>query len=112
MAVSYAYPIAGATAPTAAQSALQSVVTAQVVFTDGDTTQIVTHNWNLTATQLAALFPFVEVRRISNGTLFSSILVALTDSNNVTLSKASAVGSAFTAAVVIQRPHSILAHIA
>ena len=112
MAVTYAYPVAGATAPTAAQSASQSAVTATVVFTDGDTGQDVVHNWNLTATQLAALFPFVCVRSIANGTLVGAVLVTLKDSNTVTISKASAVGSNFTAAVVIQRPHSILAHIA
>jgi len=77
--------IAGATAPTAAQSASQSVVTAQVYSRMGYN-QIVTHNWNLTATQLAALFPFVECGGFRTERC-SARFWCIDDSNNVTLSK-------------------------
>ena len=52
------------------------------------------------------------LRLVGAAVLVGAVLVTLKDSNTVTISKASAVGSNFTAAVVIQRPHSILAHIA
>ena len=108
-AVTYAYPVAGATAPTAAQDALQVSVTARVVMADGDTSQDVVHNWNLTTGQLAALFPFVCLRLEAVGASFVPILVNIKDSSTVTVSKAGSVGSAFTAVIVILRPHSILA---
>ena len=109
MAVTYAYPVAGATAPTAAQSANQSVVTAAVVMADGDATLVVTHNWNLTTGQLAALFPFIELRRTAIGVSSVTVLATATDSSNVTISKGTTVGSAFTGVYIIQRPHSIVA---
>jgi hypothetical protein len=109
--VTYAYPVAGATAPTAVQSATASVVTATIAMADGDSSVAVVHNWGLTAAQLAALFPFIELRRTAQGATPIVTLAVATDGNTVTISKGTAAGSAFTGVVVIQRPHSILAQV-
>ena len=110
-AVTYAYPVAGATAPTAVQAANASVLTATVVMADTDASVVVTHNWGLTTAQLAALFPFIELRRTAQGATPIATLAVATDGNTVTISKGTAGGSAFTGVVVIQRPHSILAQV-
>ena len=107
--VTYAYPVVGSTAPTATQDAGGSALTARIVMADGDTTQAVVHNWNLTTAQLAALFPFCSLRLEATGTGPGAVLINITDSSTVTVTKASAVGSSFTGVLVIQRPHSVIA---
>jgi hypothetical protein len=105
--VTYAYPVAGATAPTAAQALLVNSVTAQVNMADADTTATVTHNFGLAAADPANLFPLVDINVSSPGTVVPILSVVLTNTNAVVINKVSAAGSGGTYNVLIQKPHSI-----
>lgn len=105
--VVYAWPIAGATAPTAAQALLANLFTGTAAFSDADTVAVITHNLKLTAAQLAFLFPLVTFVFSVAGTLGVNYAVALTDSSTVTITKAStATGSGSTLSWQIARPWS------
>lgn len=104
--VTYAYPVSGTTAPTAAQSANCNMVTATVFAADADTTAVISHNFSLSAAQLASLWPVVTIATAGGGTpspLYSMARAA----NSITLTKQStAAGSGGTVEVTIQRPFS------
>lgn len=107
--VVYAWPIAGATAPTAAQALVANLFTGTAQFADADTVCVITHNLKLTAAQLAFLFPLVSFTFSVAGTLAVNYAVALTDSSTVTITKAStAAGSGSTLSWAIQRPYSAI----
>ena len=106
--VTYAHPVAGASAPTAAKAARFNLLTATVNMADGDTTATITHNWRLSTAKLAKLFPLVTVYAAVAGTAAAILSVALTDSLTVTLTKVSAAGSGGTFVVILQRPHTIV----
>jgi len=111
--VTYTYPVAGATAPTAAQMGNANIVRAGIIATaDGDTVATVTHNMALSVAELAAGQPEV----VFTGTL-SQALTALSSwtlttktTNAITLTKLVSTGSGNAASqldVVIRRPHTI-----
>ena len=103
----YTYPVAGATAPTAAQALLCNMVCATAQFADADTNVVITHNFKLTAAQLANLWPVVIATIVTAGTLAVNYSVALTDSSTVTIAKVStSTGSGSTLNVQILRPYS------
>jgi hypothetical protein len=109
--VTYAYPVAGATAPTAAQAAAVNMITATVYFGATETSGVVTHNWQLTTAQLANLWPVVSIYQLDppNGaTLGPVFTVALTNSVAVTIKKVSGTNQDGTVVVVLMRPHSII----
>ncbi len=106
--VTYTYPVAGTTAPTAAQVASLSLVTAQVSFVDTSLTVTVKHNFGTTLAQGSNQFPLVIVNSQTPGTAIPFIAVALTDSNTITLSKLSAAGSGGTYVVAILRPNTAI----
>lgn len=107
--VVYAYPVSGATAPTQLQALNCNMLTATVQFSDADTTATITHNWKLTAAQLANLWPVVASYISTAGTLAVNYTFALTDSSTVTVAKAStATGAGSTLTVNLQRPHSMI----
>lgn len=109
--VNYKWPVSGTTAPTALQASQVSTINAQVVLADADTVAVVTHNWNLSAADLAAYFPIVSSFVEGSGTggaILATILTTLTNSVAVTISKVStAAGTAQTLVVSLSRPHSI-----
>lgn len=111
--VTYAYPVAGVTAPTAAQMLNANTVRANIIASaDGDTVATVTHNMGLSVAELAAGQPEVYL----TGTL-SQALTALSGwtvttktTNAITLTKLTSTGSGNASPqldVVIKRPHSI-----
>lgn len=112
--VVFQYPIAGAVAPTAAQMALLSMLTATVQATaDADTTAVVTHNMALTAAQLAFGFPLLTLTMLINFTAaaFPAWAATVIGANSVTLTKNAAVGSGNAAPqlqVNIQRPNTLV----
>jgi len=107
--VTYAHPVSGTTAPTAAQAARANSLTAQVNFADGDTVATVTHNWQLSAANLAKQYPFVQWYWQTAGTAVCTLQVALTNSVAVTVTKLStAAGTGGTLCVVLQRPYSTI----
>lgn len=101
------------TAPTAAQAAEISTMTALVGFTDTDTTWTFTHNWGLSAAQAAALFPTVIINPVSGqqavGTAVAPIIAVNVTSNTnlATFTKVAATGSGQTVSITLRRPHSI-----
>jgi len=106
--VTYVYPVSGTVAPTAIQAAAANAFTAQVFMADGETTVAVTHNWQVSAADLAKLFPVPIAYVSSPGTAVPIVSVALTNSVAVTINKVSAAGSGGTFNVVLFRPHSMM----
>ena len=102
------YPLA-ATFPTAAQAFYNNTQISRVVMADGDTTAVLTHNWMLSAAQLAAFLPLIQyyIQALdSAGVTYPILSFALTDSNTVTITKAAVTGSGGTYVVSMQRPLS------
>ena len=106
--VTYAYPVTGTTAPTAAQVFNLSLVTAQVSMVDTSTTVTVKHNFALSLAQGSNQFPLVSAYVQTPGTAIPALAIALTDSNTITLNKLSAAGTGGTYCVSIQRPNSLI----
>ncbi len=103
----YQFPVANTTVPpTASQS--HFLVNGTVTWLDADLTAVVTHNFNLTAAEITALFPAVikTVDGSSAGTVNAIVSWAST-ANVLTFTKASAAGSGGTFRFVAQKWHSI-----
>ena len=104
----YAYPVSGTTAPALGWGG--NLVTGTCIFSDADTTLAITHGFGLLTSELASLFPLVlfNWNATNSGSDAGGVLVALTNSNVITLSKTSAVGSGGTGVVAILRPMSTI----
>lgn len=102
--VTYKYPISGLTAPIASQVYGLGVVTAQVNAADTDTSIVVTHNFGLSAAELADLFPLVLINTTAAGV--SPAFTFSKGTNSVTITKASTSGTGGTFDVIILRPHT------
>jgi hypothetical protein len=104
--VTYQNPVAGVTAPTAAQALNSNTITASVNFADADTTATITHNFGLSTAQLALGFPIVSMVQTTSGTLAVNYSVTLA-ANTVVIAKAStATGSGSVFNVAVARPFS------
>lgn len=102
--VTYQYPVQGATAPTKAQMLLLSLVIAQVHFGDTDTTAVITHNFQNTTQENATFFmPEPNIQISAPGTVVPLFSWAWTDSNTITITKASATGTNCTVEVYLHR---------
>lgn len=108
MTITYAHPVAGATAPTAAQASRFNLLTCKVLMADADTQAVITHNWRVSTAKLAKLFPLACVYTETPGTAAAILSIKHTNSVAVTLTKDTAVGSGGTFVVVLHRPHSIV----
>ena len=108
--VTYGFPVAGTTAPSAAQAATQTHITATVQFGDTDTIATVTHNWGLSTTQNSAFFPEVDMQLNSSPTTAIPFILATLGTNSVNITKASATGSAGTLIVHVRRPAAFEAY--
>ncbi len=103
--VTYKFPVSGLTAPTAPQVYGLGLVTAQLTMGDTDLTVDITHNFGLTAAELADLFPVVIMNPTALATVFPGFTFVKA-ANKITLNKPSAVNSGGTFDVVILRPHT------
>lgn len=105
----YEWPtaVAGGTIPPASNQSF-NLVTGTVNWLDADLTAIITHNFGLSTTELAGLFPLVshEPDPSTAGTINPVITVTKT-SNNVTFTKVSAAGSGGTFQFFCERPFSM-----
>ena len=107
--------LTGPTPPTAAQMASANNLVAAVSATaDGDTTAVITHNWGLSAAQLANYHPFVIISKLTANLAAANLsawAAAWTDGNTITLTKATT-GSSGAAGnqivVILLKPHSII----
>lgn len=105
--VTYAYPVAGGTAPTSKQAKRRNMLTATVIMADGETAAVVTHNWGLSNAELADLFPVVTWNYVTPGT--SPALLSFSRATNaVTINKGTGTGSGGTFEVNLERPHTII----
>ena len=103
--INYKYPVSASIAPTAQQVYGLGVVTAQVNFGDTDVSAVVTHNFGLSANELADLFPVVIVDPTASGTTFPQFTFTKA-TNAVTIAKASTAGTGGLFDVIILRPHT------
>lgn len=104
---------AGTVPPTAAQAFYAQMLQAAVTFADADTTQLITHNWSLSAAEQAAYFPIASVFAVNVGTGTTALQLGVvqTSINAVSLTKLSTQagsGVGWTFIVVLQRPASII----
>lgn len=111
--VTYEYPVAGTTAPTAAQSANANIVRANVIATaDADTTATITHNFGTSAGDLAAGRPIVILEPLLQASAGLSLWAFTSKTTNtVVCTKSTAVGSGNAGAQIrvhVLRPHSII----
>ena len=100
----------GATAPTQAQASGRPLVSAQLAFTDTDTTFTLTHNMNLSAAQLAAFYPLVTITALVNQSTVvgepAANIAVVKGANTLVLTKIQATGSGATVQIDIRRPYS------
>lgn len=112
MGVIYKYPVTGTVPPTILEALGVNTQVIEVGFADADTTASITHNWRMSAADLAFFFPTISMYLELSGTggpILATVIATLTDSVSVTLTKPGvAAGSAQTLVVVLQRPHSIV----
>ena len=101
--VTYATPVAGTSAPTAAQVYGLGLITAQVNCADTDTVIVITHNFGLNAQELLDLFPFAIVNNIAGATTYPQYTFT-TATNTLTIGKASTSGTGGTFDVCVWRP--------
>jgi hypothetical protein len=110
--VTYAFPVAGTTPPTATQmnqpGGSDNLVTGTVNMADADTVATVTHAMGLSAAEVSALFPLVNVYPTGSNTGTVVVAVALASANTITVSKLGNVGSGGTFNFWIARPHSLI----
>lgn len=108
--VTYEHPVAGIVAPTALQVA-DMVVATIIKGADGDIAATITHNFGLTAAQLAAGFPIVTITPIEQLTaVLADWTVSATAANSITLAATAGAGSGGAnpqVRVTVRRPHSI-----
>jgi hypothetical protein len=103
-------PNTGTFAPTAAQVSISTLntVVAQAVFADADTVATITHNLNISAADIAKGYPRITPYLVAGGT-FPVMLAFVQTFNSITVNKPStAVGSAGTWVIIIDRPHSFI----
>ena len=95
MAVTVTYPLTGGiTAPIAAVMFGHSRLKAQVAASaDADTAIVITHNWNLSAAELAALQPDIVLTPLTAAGVLSAPTITTRAANSVTITKSTATGS-------------------
>jgi len=107
--VTYTYPVAGVTPPSVLVAKRNQVLVAEIGFLDGDTTAVITHNWQNPAADFASLFPLISFYNSTAGTAGNAILTwAHTDSSNITVTKGTGAGTGGTVIVQLERPWSAL----
>lgn len=103
--VAYTAPVSGATAPTALQAKNKNFCNAVVTGDAAAVTFTITHNWNLSAADLAAGFPVWHFQPLSNAAYAANPFPASQTANSITFTCV-----AFTGAIVgmkIERPFSM-----
>ena len=107
--VNYQWPVANTTvAPTAAQS--NYLVNGTFNWLDADTTVTITHNFGLSAAEVTALFPLINLQIDSTNTgtgLQSGTIAVSKATNTVTLTKVSAAGTGGTWQFTLQKWQSM-----
>ncbi len=100
--VTYEAPVAGTTAPTAAQARTHQSLQCTVNGDNSATTIVVTHNWGLSAADLAAGYPFVDTEILLASGNTAAALVTTKAANSVTLTVTAFTGVGLR--IRLQRP--------
>ena len=105
--VTYLWPTAGATAPTAAVMLHHQQVLAQVQGDAAATSFTVTHNMGISTAQLAAGFPEVELEVITAGGITAAPIISSKTANTVVFANtAFPAGAGPALNVRVKRPYS------
>src|SRR5271170_7099334 len=108
--VNYLYPVAGATAPTAAQASVVATVIATILPTSStDASATITHNWGLPAADITSGFPLVSFQPSDLiGANASNFFVISQNPNYTVVGKNASAGTDSVAQVQVNitRPHS------
>ena len=102
--VTYVWPVAGSTAPTAAQAARHNSVVADVAFIDGDTSCVITHNMQLPNATGVNGIPKVTWFPTALGSAAGMPFFAFTSATTMTIAKNGTTNTNMTVRVHIERP--------
>jgi len=91
--VTYEWPVAGTTAPTATQSRTHQTVSAIITGDGAATTFTVTHNWGLSTAELAAGFPWVNDEQLLAAGYTAAQLITSKTTNAVAFSNTAFTGA-------------------
>lgn len=104
--VTYETPVAGTTAPTAAQSRTHQTIGATITGDNSAVAFTVTHNWGLSAAQLAKGFPEVNLEVILAAGYTAAAIITSKTANTVVFSNTAFTGAGLR--VTLSRPFSML----
>jgi len=104
--VTYEYPVAGTTAPTASQSSRKNEISAVITGDNSATDFTVTHNWGLSAAELADGWPRVNIEYLLAAGYTAASLITSKTANTVVFSNTAFTGAALR--VRLERPHTIV----
>lgn len=103
--VTYVWPVAGATAPTAAQAARHNSVVVDVAFLAADASCVITHNMQLPNATGANGIPKISYFFTAAGAVSFTPFFAFTNAVSITVDKnLTTANSTGTARIVIERP--------
>ncbi len=102
--VTYVWPVAGSTAPTATQAAKHNSVVVDVAFVDGDTSCLITHNMQLPNATGANGIPKVTWFPTALGSASAMPFFAFTSATTMTIAKNGTTNTNMTVRVHIERP--------
>jgi hypothetical protein len=100
--VTYTTPVAGVTAPTAAQSRTHQMLIATITGDNSATTFVVTHNWALSVAELAAGYPVVILSPLLAAGYTAAALKTTSATNSVTFTNTAFTGAGLQ--VTLLRP--------
>lgn len=104
--VTYENPVAGTTAPTASESRGHQSLTCTVTGDGAATSFVITHNWGLTAAQLAKGFPFVIKDQILAAGYTAAAITGARTANDVTFANTAFTGAGLR--ITLLRPWSAI----
>lgn len=103
--VAYTWPATGAVAPTALQT--KDRVVATITTAPGSADIAVVHNMGLSAADLSAGRPIVNIEQTTADANVARLIVSAQSANGTTLTQLSGTATAATAIATVRRPHTI-----
>jgi Fe-S cluster assembly scaffold protein SufB len=91
--VTYEWPVAGVTAPTAAQSRTHQTVSAIITGDGAAVTFTLTHNWGLSVAELAGGFPWVNYEQLLASGYTAAPLITSKNTNTVVIGNTAFAGA-------------------
>lgn len=104
--VTYEWPVAGVTAPTASVAKKHSTLVATITGDGAATSFVIVHNWNLNAAALAAGFPTVNADHLLAAGYTAALLTGARAANQVTFANTAFTGAGLR--ITLSRPYSVV----